>query len=80
MNIRKRQYLIRAVLMDTLNAMASVAQAASPLSASTSKRPNSIIPGDHLGFSDIGAFGSEIKIPNLDSLAKNVLSGLRNLF
>jgi arylsulfatase len=27
--------------------------------------------GDDLGYSDIGAFGSEISTPNLDTLAKN---------
>ncbi|WVQ99095.1 hypothetical protein IAU59_006227 [Kwoniella sp. CBS 9459] len=37
-----------------------------------SKRPNFlIIIADDLGFSDIGAFGSEIVTPNLDKLAKN---------
>ncbi|MDB6024867.1 MAG: atsA 17 [Verrucomicrobiales bacterium] len=30
-----------------------------------------IILADDLGFSDIGCFGSEIKTPNIDSLAKN---------
>jgi arylsulfatase len=39
--------------------------------ADTPRRPNIvIILGDDLGVSDIGAFGSEIKTPNLDSLAK----------
>jgi len=36
------------------------------------KRPNFlIIVADDLGFSDIGAFGGEIKTPNLDSLAQD---------
>jgi arylsulfatase len=36
------------------------------------KRPNIvIILGDDLGFSDMGSFGSEIKTPHLDSLAKD---------
>jgi arylsulfatase len=36
------------------------------------RRPNIvIILGDDMGFSDMGSFGSEIKTPNLDSLAKN---------
>ena len=35
------------------------------------KRPNIvIILGDDMGFSDIGMFGSEIKTPNLDGLAR----------
>lgn len=34
------------------------------------KRPNFlVIVADDLGFSDVGAFGSEIKTPNIDSLA-----------
>jgi arylsulfatase A-like enzyme len=34
------------------------------------KRPNFlVIVADDLGFSDVGAFGSEIKTPHLDSLA-----------
>jgi arylsulfatase A-like enzyme len=38
------------------------------------KRPNFlIIVADDLGFSDVGSFGSEIKTPNLDSLAKDGL-------
>jgi len=53
----------------------TLTQAASPATTGASKRPNIvIILGDDLGFSDVGAFGGEIKTPNLDSLAK---AGLR---
>lgn len=38
------------------------------------KRPNFlIIVADDLGFSDVGAFGSEIKTPNTDSLGNDGL-------
>lgn len=59
-----------------MGVMASGA-ASQPATAATNdgaKRPNIvIILGDDLGYSDIGAFGSEIKTPNLDSLAKEGL-------
>ncbi|KAF2762980.1 arylsulfatase [Pseudovirgaria hyperparasitica] len=42
--------------------------------SSTGKRPNFlIIVADDLGFSDVGAFGSEIHTPNLDALARDGL-------
>jgi arylsulfatase A-like enzyme len=44
---------------------------AAPAPAQTNRRPNIvIILGDDLGFADMGAFGSEIRTPNLDSLAR----------
>jgi len=40
--------------------------------AAQAKRPNFLmIVGDDFGYSDIGPFGSEIKTPNLDALAKD---------
>ncbi len=40
--------------------------------AQSSERPNIVIVlADDLGYSDIGAYGSEIDTPNLDRLAKN---------
>jgi arylsulfatase len=57
-------------LVTALVAATAASPAASPASAASSKRPNIvIILGDDLGFSDMGAFGGEIKTPNLDSLA-----------
>ena len=39
--------------------------------AQATRRPNIVvILGDDMGFSDMGSFGSEIRTPNLDSLAK----------
>lgn len=71
MKITDRKHLIRAALVTALVAATAASQAASPSSTGTGKRPNIvIILGDDLGFSDMGCFGSEIKTPNLDSLAK----------
>jgi hypothetical protein len=40
--------------------------------AAQGQRPNFLlIMGDDFGYSDIGAFGSEISTPNLDALAKD---------
>jgi Sulfatase len=51
-------------------ALTALFAAVAPVQAQV-KRPNIvIILGDDLGFADLGAFGSEIKTPNIDSLAK----------
>jgi arylsulfatase len=71
----KTKNILIAAVAGALALTTATAQSASPSAPATAKRPNIVlILGDDLGFSDIGAFGSEIKTPNLDSLA---MSGLR---
>ena len=65
---------LHPALLITLASTTAYSQSASPSTAATGKRPNIvIILGDDLGFSDMGCFGSEIKTPNLDALAKEGL-------
>ena len=48
-----------------------LATLADPAAAQATRRPNVVVLlGDDMGFSDMGSFGSEIRTPNLDSLAK----------
>jgi len=54
---------------------AALSAPAVAVAADAPRRPNIvIILGDDLGFSDLGAYGSEIRTPNMDALAK---SGVR---
>jgi len=62
-------------MLGVLGASSAQAWQAPPPRPATPRRPNIvIILADDMGFSDIGAFGSEIRTPNLDSLA---LAGTR---
>lgn len=69
----RAQNVLTAGLMGVM-ASGAASQPATAATNDGAKRPNIvIILGDDLGYSDIGAFGSEIKTPNLDSLAKEGL-------
>ena len=64
-----------AAMLGVLGASSAQAWQAPPPRPATPRRPNIvIILADDMGYSDIGAFGSEIRTPNLDSLA---LAGTR---
>jgi arylsulfatase A-like enzyme len=60
-------------LLRTLGIVGMAAAIAAPViaSAGAPRRPNIVvILGDDMGFADMGSFGSEIKTPSLDSLAR----------
>jgi arylsulfatase A-like enzyme len=68
--VRKTGQLSRFV--GTLGIVGMVTAPAISFAADAPRRPNIvIILGDDMGFSDMGSFGSEIKTPNLDSLARD---------
>jgi arylsulfatase len=57
--------------MGIVGVVAALAAPALAPAADLQRRPNIVvILGDDMGFSDMGSFGSEIRTPNLDSLAR----------
>jgi arylsulfatase A-like enzyme len=62
-----------AISMGATSMFAHTASAADTPPTPKAKRPPNIVLllGDDLGFSDLGCFGSEIRTPNLDALARD---------
>ena len=77
--VDRREYMRRvakaglaAGAVAALPGLIPLASRADAIPAVASKRPNVIlILSDDLGFSDLGAMGSEVRTPNIDSIATN---------
>lgn len=66
--LKKNYILLLVILLSSVFSIITHAQSNNVLN----KKPNIIvILTDDMGFSDIGCYGSEIKTPNIDRLAKN---------
>lgn len=61
----------KRILASLLTTAVGFSALVSPVAAREAHRPNIlVIVADDLGYSDIGAFGGEIRTPNLDALAR----------
>ena len=62
-------------MLNRRQCLGTLTTAATAMAAQATRRPNIVVMmADDMGFSDIGCYGSEIRTPHLDSLAK---AGLR---
>jgi arylsulfatase len=72
MNEDRMKKTLMIVIAAAIAAMIFTSAPAQEPPPAPGKRPNIvIILGDDMGFADMGSFGSEIKTPNLDSLASD---------
>ena len=70
-----RHQIVISSLLAMLLAGCNAAEQQSTSEPTTDTRPNILlIIGDDMGFSDVGAFGSEVATPNIDALASEGLS------
>jgi arylsulfatase len=69
---RRRDFGRHLVRLGFVSMVAALAAPFAAVGADAARRPNIVlILGDDMGFADMGAFGSEIRTPNLDALAKD---------
>jgi arylsulfatase A-like enzyme len=70
--VRLRDFGRHLVGLGFVSMVAALVAPISAIGADAPRRPNIVlILGDDMGFADMGAFGSEIRTPNLDALAKD---------